>query len=136
MKCGEVYSPQHKCPKQVTLYVLEELWEIMDLTQDKELESEEDEDSDAELLQLSLVVAHGTEGKKTIRLQGLIKHQEVLILVDSGSSGTFLNSDVVAKLQLPTKKVPTVQVAIAGGAKLTTDLVVEALVDTGSHIYN
>jgi hypothetical protein len=127
MKYGEVYSPQHKCPKQVPLHVLEELWEIMDLTQDKELESEEDEDSDAELLQLSLVAAHGTEGKRTIRLQGLIKHQEVHILVDSGSSGTFLNSDVVAKLQLPTKKVPAVQVAIAGGAKLTTDLAVEAL---------
>jgi hypothetical protein len=128
MKCGEVYSPQHKCPKQVPLHVLEELWEMMDLNQDKEEESEEDEDSDVELLQLSLVAAHGTKGKKTIRLQGLINHQEVLILVDSGSSGTFLNSDVVEKLQLPTKKVPAVQVAIAGGAKLTTDSAAEALI--------
>jgi hypothetical protein len=28
MKCGEIYSPQHRCPKQVPLHVLEELWEL------------------------------------------------------------------------------------------------------------
>jgi hypothetical protein len=38
--------------------------------------------SGEESLQLSLVVTNGTQGKKTIRLQGLINHQEILILVD------------------------------------------------------
>jgi hypothetical protein len=49
-------------------------------------------------------------GKKTIRLQGMIQHQEVLILVDSGSSSNFIVESLVSKLQLPTERIPATSV--------------------------
>ena len=42
-KCGEKWSPGHTCPAQVSLHVLEELLEAMDLTTVVE---EEDTDVD------------------------------------------------------------------------------------------
>lgn len=69
MKCGEKWERNHKCPQQVPLHVLEELWDVVH----QEASSEEDmhsNSSDEELLTLSLAALEGLQGRKTIRLQG------------------------------------------------------------------
>jgi hypothetical protein len=126
-KCGEKYGPGHKCPKSVQLHVLEELLEVF-------LEQEEDNNkvddgegtSDEELV-LSECAVSDTVGKRTIRLQGLLQNQEILILVDSGSSSNFLSEQLVSRLQLSTQECVPSQVTIADGGKMLCNQVVTGL---------
>ncbi|CAN6212014.1 unnamed protein product [Urochloa humidicola] len=118
MKCGEKWHKLHKCPTQVALHALEELWDAVN----PESNSEDDKSSsqsDEEILTLSVSAIEGVQSRKTMKLQGLIGKQEILILVDSGSSSTFISKSAVQTLALSTIEVPPVQVTVADGAKLT-----------------
>jgi hypothetical protein len=76
----------HKCPDKISLHVLEELLAIMpNDTPEADDHSSSDSSSDGEVFALSHCVAVGIQGKKTIRLHGLVKDREILILIDSGS---------------------------------------------------
>lgn len=44
-KCGEKYSPGHKCPQTVQLHVLEELMEALQLTEVPDSESDSEEET-------------------------------------------------------------------------------------------
>lgn len=58
------WGPRHKCPKAVQLHVVEELLEVFQV--------QDEEDTSEEKLVLFECAVHGTMGRKTIRLQGLI----------------------------------------------------------------
>lgn len=126
MKCGEKWGRHHKCPPQVPLHVLEEVLDVMNLESSDE-EEKEAGSSDEEILALSVHATEGIQGKKTLRLHGLIDKQEILILVDSGSSATFLSSTLTHKLNLVQEDATPVQVTVANGAKLLSNKVVPAL---------
>jgi hypothetical protein len=65
MKCGEQYSPQHRCPKQVGLHVVEELIELLQHEEQSEAGTDNgSQDSEEELLSLSAFAAEGTQGNK------------------------------------------------------------------------
>ncbi|CAN6241659.1 unnamed protein product [Urochloa humidicola] len=122
MKCGEKWHKQHKCPKQIPLHVLEEFLDVLNL--EEQQDGHFTDCSDEELLSLSLAATEGVQGKKTIRLQGLIQSQEILLLVDSGSSSTFISPHIVQKLALHNEQAPQVMVTIANGDKLPSDQIV------------
>jgi hypothetical protein len=119
MKCGEAYSPQHRCPKQVNLHVVEELMEVFQHgnAEDKEHDSSALE-SEEELLALSLCAADGTQGAKTIRIPGVLHTTDIPILIDSGSSGTFVSEQLVSDLKLPTTPISPATVRMADGTTL------------------
>ena len=120
-KCGEKWGPGHKCPKSVQLHVLEELLEVFHLREDDEVCQNEEAESSEEELVVSECVVSGTMGKKTIRLQGLIQNHEVLILIDSGSSSSFISQQLVEKLGLAVTDIPLSQVIIADGGVMQCD---------------
>lgn len=100
MKCGDQYNPHHKCPQLVPMHVMEEVLEVLKIEQTTSSDSEsESQESDQEVLSLSSFAAEGVQGKKTIRLQALFQNQEILLLVDSGSSGTFVSEALVEKTE-------------------------------------
>jgi hypothetical protein len=71
---------------------MEEMLDFLQLSEDKTtLSDSENSDSESELLLLSVCAAVGTSDKKTMRLQGLCGKHEMLILVDSWSSASFLS---------------------------------------------
>lgn len=111
MKCGEKWSRQHKCPEKVSLRVLEELLQVI---------SPEDEE-DEQIYQLSNSAAEGVQGRKTIKLHGLVNNQEILILIDSGSSCTFISEQTAKSLQCTVSPTQAVSVTVANGHKLTSD---------------
>jgi len=102
-KCGEKWGHNHKCHAQVSLHVIEEL---LDALQDTE--SELDCDETAEVEETVLVVGHSvlSEGTKrrTMRLYAMIGKLQVLILVDSGSVGSFISQHLANQLTLPTSE--------------------------------
>lgn len=57
-----------------------------------------DEPETEELLAISREAVLGIESPKTMRLQGLIQRHEVLMLVDSGSTHSFISEQLANRL--------------------------------------
>ncbi|CAN6236915.1 unnamed protein product [Urochloa humidicola] len=100
MKCGDKWGKGHRCPKQVPLHILEEVLDAMNVEEQNSEAVDSGTSSDEEILSMSVHAVEGIQGKKTMKLQAFIQNQEILILVDSGSSSTFINGDTAQKLKL------------------------------------
>jgi len=92
-KCGLKWGPQHHCPENVSLHVVEELWQMVStqdpsstLSADTELQ---ESDSGDDLMEISESSTNGTYRGKTIKFQGHIQQHKAIFLVDSGSSHTL-----------------------------------------------
>jgi len=96
MTCGEKWNRNHTCPKKVALHVLEELMAAVQPDSFSEQSSDKSSDDEGdEIFSLSYHANEGVQGKKTIKLSGLVNHQELLILIDSGSSCPFISDKAV-----------------------------------------
>lgn len=98
-RCGEKWGHNHKCPTQVSLHFIEEL---LDALQDTESETDCEDIVEEETV---LAVGHSTHSKglrrRTMRLCAMIGKLQVLILVDSGSVGSFISQHLVKQLLIP-----------------------------------
>nr|ADX31265.1 unknown [Triticum aestivum] len=122
-KCGERWGQGHQCGPTVQLHVVEELLELLQADQGVPVVPDPDSDEDV-LMCISKGATTGQTTPRTVRLLGQIGGQEMLILVDSGSSHSFLSDTVVARLQLPIQAMSTVAVKIADGGTLSCSGVV------------
>ena len=124
-KCGEKWGHNHKCPKQIPLHVVEELLEVFDT------ETEEDEPEDTsptESIVLALAEASPVSSRrKTLKLLAHIGNHQVLILVDSGSVGTFVSKQLASTLQLPVQPCPETMYKAADGGLMQCDMTVPSL---------
>lgn len=98
-KCGERWSHSHRCSTSVPLHLVEEMWALV---QEEEALQDSLDQEPAEagaheeyLMAISRQAVKGSEGKKTIRLKGIIHCQDVLMIVDSGSSASFIGSHLM-----------------------------------------
>jgi hypothetical protein len=111
-KCVDKFDPTHVCgqkpaaalnamePVECLVMVSEEVLEMHDTAK-------------AQQLSLSLHAMVGSEGAETIRLQALVGNQVLLILVDSGSSGSFVYAQMLSKLNCAVKEASAVAVKVA-----------------------
>lgn len=119
-KCGDKYAPRHVCAKQEGPQL-----KAMEVEQNSEMLTDEMLDvvacleTQPENMLLSIQAISGSVAPKTIQLRALVKDQVVLILVDSGSSHSFINEALCQKLQLSTVPHPSYDVKVANGALLT-----------------
>lgn len=93
-KCGEKWSPQHTCAANVSLHVLEELLQCIAQVDDYDTtHPTTDSDSNENLMKISIMAVDGTEDHKTtLHLRGHLADKEVFILVDSGFTASFINT--------------------------------------------
>lgn len=100
-KCGERWGQEHVCPATVQMHVVEELLALF--TQDElagpEVPKQDSEEADT-ICSLSIHALRGTtaEASGVIQLHAYMAGQEVLILVDSGSSASFINKHLEDKM--------------------------------------
>lgn len=126
--CGDNFEAGHaaKCGKkpQAQLQVMPA--EDMDKELSEEvLQHLEQEDRLTEgLCKIFVHVVSGTKGMESIRLRAMVKDQVFLLLVDSGSSATFINSSFVQQVGLPYIQCAPVKVKVANGAELVSNLMV------------
>jgi hypothetical protein len=125
MTCGEKWGKNHKCPDKIDLHVLEELMDALQPDPTKDDSSYASTEEEDEIFSLSHCAFEGNQGKKTIKLSGLVNHQEILILIDFGSSCTFLSEQAATTLQCAVSPAPPVSVTVANGQKLTSSLQVQ-----------
>jgi hypothetical protein len=96
-KCGEKWGRAHRCSTTVLLHLVEEMWELAIEGEEmvEETENAPEEPQGDSVLAISIAAVSGGEGNKTIRLWASIHCQQVLVLVDSGSSASFLGSHLM-----------------------------------------
>lgn len=70
------------------------------------------------MMSISKMAVYGLETPKMLRLRGEIQEREVIILVDSGSTHSFLGEALADKLQGEQKSMQPMQVRIADGGAL------------------
>lgn len=96
-KYGEKWSHDLKCLAQVSLHVIEEL---LDALEDTESEAKADDSSETEetVIAMGHLVADTAVKRTTMRLCGQIGNIQALILVDSGSVGSFISQQLASQL--------------------------------------
>jgi hypothetical protein len=96
-KCGGKWSTTHTCPEQVPLHVLEELWDALELSSpedSKDVQSDAMTSEDA-VFSLQPPKEGNKVRRQTLKLLARIGKQQLLVLVDSGSIGTFVSDKLV-----------------------------------------
>ena len=120
--CADRWAPGHKCAATVQLHAVEEVFAMLSHQSVKE---EEDAGSQATSDNLMCLLSHeahqGAESTGTIRLLGHMQGQDLLMLIDSGSSSSFISSAVAARLQGVQSLSSHTSVKIANGGFLQSN---------------
>lgn len=77
---------------------VEAMWDAFDAHDDPEQESPISEAEEQVFLAISKAAVMGSTSPRTVRFSGNIQGQPVHILLDSGSSASFLSESVAARL--------------------------------------
>jgi hypothetical protein len=117
IRCAEKWYCEHKCATTVQLHVVQELLELFNLEDVDDL-SMDSEAQDQLFVALSREAISGKKGPRTMRLEGLIQGKEAIILVDSGSSTTFIDQEFAKSLNCVPEVITTIQVQVANGHTL------------------
>jgi len=129
--CGDKFDAGHidKCTKRPKAHVNALVANDLDhnLT-DEILDQLAVEDSlNEEFCQLSLNAFAGTDCGQAMKIVAHVKNKVMLILVDSGSSHSFVSSAFIQTVGLPTTSMAAKQVELANGTTLITDKMVPSL---------
>ena len=122
--CDEPCTPTHALThKKLEIH-------MMDLNDKEvepvdEIEDTQEEDSSSMDPQISVNALTGISSYKTMRVTGYYKKKPLHILNDSESTHNFLDEEVTKKLGCPIRRIPTLSVAVADGAKVTINSVVK-----------
>jgi len=120
--CAEKWFRGHKCAPNISLHAMQQVWDLLPLESFPE-PPEDDQDSPAEAPEhLFVALSHdahrGSQGRRTIQFQGSVHELPVIVLVDSGSSASFLAASVAAQLPHIQQTPLAVSVKVANGQLL------------------
>ncbi|XP_030949790.1 uncharacterized protein LOC115973672 [Quercus lobata] len=112
--CDEKWQMEHKC-KGAKLFLLEEIsMEVEPRTSGAFQRSGVGKDG-IDPAEITLYALVGCPTFKTVRVRGRIKKQEVVSLIDSGSTHNFLDASVLPRLQLQLDTSRVLEVKVADG---------------------
>ncbi|XP_019150587.1 PREDICTED: uncharacterized protein LOC109147385 [Ipomoea nil] len=114
-RCFDPWQPGHKC-KGLTFNIIEDQDE-----EDVPILIEHPEDEQTEVAGVSLCAVVGGEGLNTIKLLGMVQKQPIVILVDSGSTHSFLDPKILSQLRREPRKCTPSRVTVANGDQITSD---------------
>ncbi|KAL4309278.1 hypothetical protein GQ457_01G012100 [Hibiscus cannabinus] len=117
-RCGEKFTPGHQCKiKQLNFMEEDEQLAVKDeMTESAELEAELERSGEEEL-EISMNALTGNVGHSTLRIQGSIKGRPLSILVDSGSTHSFITPGW-AKEGMEVLATNPLVITVANGEKL------------------
>ncbi|KAL5767432.1 hypothetical protein ACOSQ2_014215 [Xanthoceras sorbifolium] len=82
------------------------------------------EDDEPGLNREEMSISHhaltGSAGLQTIRLRGKVRHREITILVDSGSTHNFLDPNTAQLTGVEIEETETLWVTVGGGGKISS----------------
>ena len=98
-KCGERWGKDHVCPPTFQMHIVDELlamFSLDDLTGDSPPDSPISEEEN--LCTISHQAEDGSSDPGVLQLQAWVQGREILLLVDSSSSTSFVDRTLAAKL--------------------------------------
>jgi len=113
-KCGEKWSHQHKCSATVQLHVVQELWELFQLSMEDPILPE----TSKLCMVISQAAITSQKTPKTLKLLGCIQSSQIVILVDSGSTHIFISATLASKLTSGSSVLTSLTVQVVDGNKL------------------
>jgi hypothetical protein len=128
-KCGDKYSKEHQCkrPAQLLLIEVGEFGEVLSDDAVQALELLEETAVPAACSQISVDALAGTAGEETIRIRALVGNQVMLLLIDSGSTHTFVTKQFAERAGCPISAAPAMPVKVANGQMMTSSEQVKGL---------
>jgi hypothetical protein len=115
--CGERWAREHKCQPTVQLHVVQEMVEFLHSSPEPSSESS-DTVVDMELMQIVADQALEVAPEQSIVLQCSIQGKEVIILLDSGSSNSFIRAKLGETISGHVPLSHPRKVKVAGGGIL------------------
>lgn len=70
-------------------------------------------------MQITLHALSGRNANNTIRVQGTVNHKPLSILIDSGSTGNFLDTQAAKRLKVKLTNTNTISVYVVDGFKVS-----------------
>jgi hypothetical protein len=127
-RCAEKWHRGHTCNTTVQLHAIQEVWDLLSNVSVEDTTVYGGSPEDSMLMSISSEAIAGVVAKRSIRFMGLMQAVDILILVDSGSTNSFINQSTVLKLGW--KSVPgcPLQVQVADGTILScTNMISQAV---------
>ena len=122
MWCGQRYTATHNCVKSQLYQLLtdsmecnEEDTEVISDCVDNMDDPTSKGDEVATLHTISLQAYWGTDSCNTMRMQGKIKNQSIIVLVDTGSTHNFMDSTIAKRLGCRLHHIQGLHVTVANG---------------------
>ncbi|XP_026433313.1 uncharacterized protein LOC113330698 [Papaver somniferum] len=115
--CDELYKPGHWCKRQQLFMLSVEAPVEEDVTVEEEVFEEEGETPVDSGMEISLHALTGTISGDTIRILGLLKKHKISILIDSGSTHSFIDSALSTKLHYEIQPNAHLLVIVANGER-------------------
>lgn len=88
----------HKCAPTAQLHAMQELWDSF-MVEEPNVDATEPETGDLAIMILSQEAISGKEKSRAMKFHGKIQGIEILLLIDSGSSHTFISEQLTQHLQ-------------------------------------
>lgn len=123
-KCNAKWSRDHHYPQDV-LATVEAIWDSFSSNDSLASSSSGTPENEQLLLAISKSAISGVPAARTVRLLGTVQQIPVQVLVDFGSSSSFVNAKLASQLQgLPVLSLSS-SVQVAGGGILHSDCVLQ-----------
>jgi hypothetical protein len=128
---GDKFEAGHvdKCPKRpkphLNVLCINDL--DVELTEEKLKQLEAEDDLLNNLCNLSLNAISGTDPQDCMWVRALVKNQVMLILIDSGSSHSSIDSSFANRVNLSIQPMSPVPVHVANGATMTCNSIIPSL---------
>jgi hypothetical protein len=119
-KYGERWSHEHRCSARVQLHVMEEFLDLFSLEEITGLDSSGTQSEETEVvcsLSVHALIGPAVDTPGVIQLQAFIEDKKILILVDSGSSASFINEQLATSMPGIVKLPQPSRVNIADGTQ-------------------
>jgi hypothetical protein len=120
--CDAKWSRGHVCvvPKLFLIEGVEEYKEVNEVAKSDKEEEDPIQFFLDEEPEISLNAITGTPNPKTIRIVGNLKGQQVVILIDSGSTHNFVDAQLAAMLGIVSSSKDTIMVRVANGQTINS----------------
>jgi hypothetical protein len=104
--CDDKFSPGHRCKK---LFLIEGIYEDDAENPDEKKEPNEE----IEIPKISLHAISRVPTPQTMRISGIIKEAQVVLLADTGSNHNFLSTELAKQLGLEPDRYTAFEVMVA-----------------------
>jgi hypothetical protein len=120
MRCGEKWHQGHKCAPALQLHALQQIWALCEdiFSKDQLSEHAASPESEQAFMLLSAATTSTAVHPRTLLFDGIIQGKAVKILIDSGSTHSFLDCQSAQSLDGVKPMQCTASVKVANGSSV------------------